>query len=83
MSSKPDLRDGELAIYRVRGNPSMQQIRQLSIGLRNRSDMQIYSGRVFVDELRLDEARNDAGVAAYFKVNTNLINNFLENIIWL
>ena len=50
----------------------MQQIRQLSIGLRNRSDMQIYSGRVFVNELRLDEARNDPGIAAYFKVNTNL-----------
>ena len=70
--SKADLRDGEPAIYRVRGNPSMQQIRQLSIGLRNRSDMQIYSGRVFVNELRLDEARNDPGIAAYFKVNTNL-----------
>jgi len=67
----PHRRDGEPALYRVRGNPSMQQIKQLSIGLRNRGE-QAYSGRVFVDELRLEEARNDPGVAAYARVNTQL-----------
>ena len=67
-----DLRDGEPALYRVRGNPSMQQVRQLTIGLRNRSDLDVYTGRVFVDELRLDAARNDPGRAAYFKIATNM-----------
>ncbi|MEW6755739.1 MAG: cell surface protein SprA, partial [Candidatus Latescibacterota bacterium] len=68
----PHRRDGEPAIYRVRGNPSMQQIKQLSIGLRSRAGSQRYSGRVFADELRLDEARNDAGVAAFARLNAQL-----------
>ncbi|NKB70423.1 MAG: hypothetical protein GKR89_25415 [Candidatus Latescibacteria bacterium] len=66
------LRDGEPAVYRVRGNPSMQQIRQLTVGLRNRGTDQSYSGQVYIDELRLDQARNDAGVAAYMGVKTQL-----------
>ena len=79
-----DLRDGEPALYRVRGNPSMQQIRQLTIGLRNRSDKEAYTGRVYVDELRLDAARNDPGLAAYFKVNTNLADlmNVDSEVTW-
>jgi hypothetical protein len=72
--SDPSRRDGEPAIYRVRGNPSMQQIKQMTIGLRNRSqsEFQYFSGRVFVDELRLDEARNDHALAAYARINTKL-----------
>ncbi|SVC67356.1 uncharacterized protein METZ01_LOCUS320210, partial [marine metagenome] len=65
-------RDGLQARYRVRGNPSMQQIKQLTVGVRNRSVVQSYSGRALVDELRLEEARNDAGFAAYARVNTEL-----------
>ena len=68
----PDLRDGIPATYRVRGSPSMQQIRQLAIGVRNRSALRSYSGRLFTDELRLDEARNDPGLAAYARVNSSL-----------
>ena len=68
----PDLRDGTPATYRVRGSPSMQQIRQLAIGVRNRSALRSYSGRLFTDELRLDEARNDPGLAAYARVNSSL-----------
>ncbi len=70
--SRPGLRDGVNAVYRVRGRPSMQSVKQLSIGLRNRGGSQAYSGRVFVDELRLDGARNDPGVAAYARLNTKL-----------
>ncbi len=70
--SRANLRDGEPAVYRVRGNPSMQSIRQLSIGVRNRGGNLAYSGRIFVDELRLDEARNDPGIAAYARVTTKL-----------
>lgn len=70
--TKPTRRDGAPAIYRVRGNPSMQQIRQLSLGLRNRSSGQLFTGQVYVDELRLDEARNDPGIAAFARINTQL-----------
>ena len=70
--TSPRLRDGEPAVYRVKGNPSMQQIRQLTVGLRNRSSDQAYSGQVYLDELRLDQARNDAGVAAYMGIKTQL-----------
>ena len=80
----PGRRSGEPAIYRVRGNPSMQSIKQLSIGLRNRADSRPYSGRVFLDELRLDEARNDPGLAAYAKLNTKLADfmNVDGHVLW-
>jgi len=67
--SQPNVRDGAPAVYRVRGSPSMQSIKQLSIGLRSRASTQVYSGRIFLDELRLDGARNDPGVAAYAHLN--------------
>ena len=35
--SRPSVRDGMNAVYRVRGRPSMQSIKQLSIGVRNRA----------------------------------------------
>ncbi len=80
----PGLRSGAPARYRVRGNPSMQQIRQLTIGLRNRSDLQVHSGRVFIDELQLGEARNDPGLATYVKLNTNLADfmNVATELTW-
>ena len=65
------LRDFRPAIYRVRGNPSMQQIKELTIGVRNRGSG-IYSGEVLVDELRLEEGRNDLGGAVFARVNTKL-----------
>ncbi len=68
----PGRRNGAPAIYRVRGNPSMQQIRQLTIGLRNKGPMQAHSGQVLVDELRLEDVRNDAGLAAFAKVTTKM-----------
>ena len=70
--ARPNRRNGAPATYRVRGNPSMQQIRQLTIGLRNKGPMQAYSGQVYVDELRLEDVRNDAGMAAFAKVNTKM-----------
>ena len=79
----PRYRGGAPAIYRVRGNPSMQQIRQLSLGLRNLGT-EPFTGRVFADELRLDEARNDAGIAAFMRLNTQLA-DFMDldvNLDW-
>lgn len=82
--ARPGLRSGERAIYRVRGNPSMQSIKQLSIGLRNQGASRAYSGRVFLDELRLDEARNDPGLAAYAHLNTKLadVATLGGNVLW-
>ncbi|MBN62269.1 MAG: cell surface protein SprA [Gemmatimonadetes bacterium] len=82
--SRPRLRDGEQAVYRVRGNPSMQVVKQLSIGLRNRASSRVYSGRIFLDELRLDEARNDPGLAAFARLNTKMA-DFMSvdgNVLW-
>ena len=82
--ARPGRRSGEEAIYRVRGNPSMQSIKQLSIGLRNRAENRAYSGRVLLDELRLDGARNDPGLAAYAHLNTKLADfaNLGGNVLW-
>ncbi len=68
----PAVRDGAAAVYRVSGTPSMQQVRQLRLGLRNRSDRGSFTGSAYVDELRLDKARNDPGAAAYARINTQL-----------
>ncbi len=70
--ARPGRRNGAPATYRVRGNPSLQQIRQLNLGIRNLSDARRFTGQVYVDELRLDEARNDAGIAAFARINTQL-----------
>ncbi|MEE2657731.1 MAG: cell surface protein SprA [Candidatus Latescibacterota bacterium] len=69
---KDNIRDGEPAIYRVRGSPSMQQIKQLSLGVRNRGQASGYTGQVYADELRLDEVRNNPGIAAYARINSQL-----------
>ena len=68
----PQVRDGAPAHYRMRGSPSMQQIKQLSMGVRNLGSRQAFSGQVYTDEMRLDGARNDAGLAAYARVNAKL-----------
>ena len=62
----------------------MQSIKQLSIGLRNRAANRAYSGRIFLNELRLDEARNDPGLAAYAHLNTKLADfaNLGGNVLW-
>lgn len=68
----PAVRDGAPAWYRMRGSPSMQQVKTLSLGLRHLGRRRPFSGRVFTDEMRLDGARNDAGLALYTRVNAKL-----------
>ena len=51
--AEPALRDFRPAIYRVQGNPSMRQVEQLTIGIRNRGNG-IYSLNTLADELRLE-----------------------------
>ena len=66
------VRDGKPGLYRVKGSPSMQQIKQLTLGVRNRSGSRAFSGRVYANELRVDEARNDPGMAAFVSVKAGL-----------
>ena len=81
--AEPRLRDFRPAVYRVRGNPSMQQIKELTIGIRNRGQG-IYTGEVLVNELRLEEGRNDPGGAAFARVNTKLadVMNLDGQVTW-
>ncbi|MCC7264417.1 MAG: cell surface protein SprA [Candidatus Latescibacteria bacterium] len=80
----PAVRDGAPARYRMRGSPSMQQVKSLSLGLRHLGHRQAFSGRVFTDEMRLDGARNDAGLAVYTRVNAKLADfmNVDGNVEW-
>jgi hypothetical protein len=68
----PQVREGAPARYAMRGSPSMQQVKTLSLGLRHRGARRAFSGRVYTDEMRLDGARNDPGLAAYSRVNAKL-----------
>lgn len=68
----PQVREGAPAQYRMRGSPSMQQVKQLSLGLRHLGTRQAHTGQVYTDELRLDGARNDPGLAVYTRVNAKL-----------
>ena len=47
---------------RVRGNPSLSNIKMLVLGVENRGGFEA-TGEVWFDELRLDDVRTDAGTA--------------------
>lgn len=49
-------------IFRVVGNPTLSRIEKIQIGIINVSDEE-YTGAVWVDELRVVESNNEAGMA--------------------
>ncbi|MDI6765722.1 MAG: cell surface protein SprA [Bacteroidota bacterium] len=53
------------ATYGVKGNPSLRQIREISIGIKNKGTS-ILRGEVWVNELRLVEVDNSPGIAFRF-----------------
>ncbi len=53
------------APYGVKGNPSLRQIREISIGIKNKGTS-ILRGEVWVNELRLVEVDNSPGIAYRF-----------------
>ncbi len=59
-------------IYTLNGRPSLDNIKIISMGLRNRSDIRSVTGDVWVDELRMDTVRDMTGSAARLDLNTNL-----------
>lgn len=63
------------AFYGIQGNPSLRQIREISIGIANPSPqggMAELSGEVWINELRLVDVNNEPGVAFRFDTQVKL-----------
>lgn len=67
-------------IFRVVGNPTLSRIEKIQIGIINVSDEE-YTGAVWVDELRVVESNNEAGMAMRGNFDVSLGNfvNFNMN----
>ncbi len=50
-------------VYSLNGNPSLSNVRIISIGVRNNDDLQVLTNEVWLDELRLDNLRDMGGMA--------------------
>jgi cell surface protein SprA len=61
----------EHGTYRIRGTPTLTQIRLMSMGVINPDPNYSISGEVWVDELRVTDVRNDPGSAKRVQVTTN------------
>ena len=59
------------AKYGIRGNPSLRQVREISIGVIN-VGVAYLRGQVWVNELRLVDVDNSAGVAYHFDTQVKL-----------
>ncbi|HUT62972.1 MAG TPA: cell surface protein SprA, partial [Anaerolineae bacterium] len=59
-------------IYTLRGKPSLDNVKIISIGLKNTITGENLTGDVWVDELRMDSLRNMTGTAARVNVNADL-----------
>ncbi len=59
------------AIYTLKGDPNLQNIKIISIGIRNRSTMGLLNARVWLDELRMDDLREMGGTAMRANVTTD------------
>jgi hypothetical protein len=59
-------------VYTFKGSPSLPNIKVISIGIRNKMQGSNITGRVWVDELRMDNLRQMTGTAARVAINTNL-----------
>lgn len=60
-SGVPDTTDGQ---YRVRGRPSLTNIRRISIGVANHHPSLPIDGEIWADELRVTRVRRDNGTAS-------------------
>ncbi|MCE5248906.1 cell surface protein SprA [bacterium] len=59
-------------VFTLAGNPSLQNIKVISIGIRNNTGETVQLEDVWFDELRMDKLRDMGGTAARFKINTDL-----------
>ncbi|HWR82409.1 MAG TPA: cell surface protein SprA [Candidatus Deferrimicrobium sp.] len=58
-------------VYRVRGNPSLNDVRFLAAGIENTSNDTV-SGEIWLDELRVTDVRKDVGTAARVSIQGNM-----------
>ncbi|MFA6471216.1 MAG: cell surface protein SprA [Candidatus Latescibacterota bacterium] len=65
-----DVVDGN--IYTFNGSPSLSNVKIISIGIQNNKPDLSMTGKVWVDELRMDSLREMTGTAARFSINTDL-----------
>jgi len=56
---------------RIRGNPSLTNVRILWAGIKNRSDKP-FSGEIWMDELRVSEVKKDKGIALRARADLKL-----------
>jgi hypothetical protein len=68
-----DTTDGN---YRVRGKPTLTQIKYLACGVTNLDPTNIQTGDVWVDEMRLVDVRRDVGAAGRVSVAGNVADLF-------
>lgn len=59
-------------VYSIRGRPSLDNIKILSIGLWNRKTDEPLNADIWIDELRMDDLRDMTGTAARVNLNTDL-----------
>lgn len=58
--------------YKVVGDPSLTNVKILTIGITNEHEQQAFSGEVWVDELRLDDVNRDVGTARRLSLDLGL-----------
>ncbi len=58
-------------IYTIHGSPSLDNVKIVSIGIKNNKDTQLNTS-IWTDELRMDSERDMAGIASRVGVTTNL-----------
>ncbi|WP_281235337.1 cell surface protein SprA [Flavobacterium gelatinilyticum] len=59
-------------ILGIKGNPNFGLVRNLMVGVKNRSDHKVLKGEFWFNELRLADLENKGGMAAILNVDTNM-----------
>lgn len=66
-----DTNDYQEGNYRVYGNPSFTKVKYYALGVIKHAGSELDSGTVWMDELRVTDVRNDAGLAGFVSGNVN------------
>jgi len=59
-------------VYTIKGRPSLDNVKIISIGVKNRNEYRRLTCDIWVNELRMDTERNMVGNAARVNITTNL-----------
>jgi hypothetical protein len=71
-AGNPGVPDTTVGNYRIRGRPSITNIRRLSIGVRNLHPSLAIDGEIWADELRVLDVRRDRGTASRVAIRAQL-----------